>query len=156
MKFVIANASKIFRSLLLILLTAITVPLFSQNVLVEYSEGFVEQKTRSGWQEVYIGDELPIESTIRVSENGFAEFSLGDLKISVKEDGVYELRDLVGSSKQVDSWGLGNLVSTKIKTALTSPGSGQTAVMGVRGAAAESGAEIEWIEAGGSAELLQE
>jgi len=28
--------------------------------------------------------------------------------------------------------------------------------MGVRGAAAESGAEIEWIEAGGSAELLQE
>jgi len=156
MKFVIANASKIFRSLLLILLTAITVPLFSQSVLVEYSEGFVEQKTRSGWQEVYIGDELPIESTIRVSENGFAEFSLGDLKISVKEDGVYQLSDLVGSSKQVSSWDLSNLVSTKIKTALTSPGSGQTAVMGVRGAAAESGAEIEWIEAGGSAELLQE
>jgi len=143
-------------NVVLIALTFLVFGAYSEDLVVQYLEGFVEQNTRTGWQEVYIGDDLPIESTIRVSENGFAEFSLGDLKISVKEDGVYQLSDLVGSSKQVSSWDLSNLVSTKIKTALTSPGSGQTAVMGVRGAAAESGAEIEWIEAGGSAELLQE
>jgi len=137
-------------------IVVIVMPVFAENLTVNYVEGFVEQQTRTGWLEVYIGDELSIDSTIRVSENGFAEFSLGDLKITVKEDGVYQLSDLVGSSKKVNSWGLGNLVSTKIKTALTSTGSGQTAVMGVRGAAAEGGAEIEWIEAGGSAELLQE
>ena len=130
--------------------------LFSQVLALDYMEGLVEFRTSSGWQELYFGDELSVDSTIRVSENGYAEFSLGDLKISVNEDGIYLLSDLVGTSKQVSSWGLGNLVSTKIKTALTSSGGGQTAVMGVRGAAAGGETDIEWIEAGGSAELLQE
>ena len=140
----------------LIFLTAVSLIAFSEELVVQYIEGFVERSTNSRWEEVYIGDELPLNTTIRVSENGFAEFSLGDLKISVNEDGIYLLSDLVGTSKQVSSWGLGNLVSTKIKTALTSSGSGQTAVMGVRGAAAGGETDIEWIEAGGSAELLQE
>jgi len=140
----------------LIALTVLSFAAFSEDLVVQYLEGFVERSTNSRWEEVYIGDELPLDSTIRVSENGFAEFSLGDLKISVKEDGIYLLNDLVGSSKQVNSWGLGNLVTTKIKTALTSSSSGQTAVMGVRGAAAGGETDIEWIEAGGSAELLKE
>ena len=140
----------------LIFLTAVSLIAFSEELVVQYIEGFVDRSTNSRWEEVYIGDELPLNTTIRVSENGFAEFSLGDLKISVNEDGIYLLSDLVGTSKQVSSWGLGNLVSTKIKTALTSAGSGQTAVMGVRGAAAGGETDIEWIEAGGSAELLQE
>jgi len=138
------------------ILIVVSFPVSGQTLFIDYLEGFVERSTNSYWEEVYIGDELSVDSTIRVSENGFAEFSLGDLKISVKQDGIYMLSDLVGSSKQVSSWGLGNLVSTKIKTALTSSGSGQTAVMGVRGAAAGGETDIEWIEAGGSAELLQE
>ena len=144
------------RWLIPLFLTLFAISIFSQNVTVEYLEGFVEISRDSNWEEVYIGDELPLDSTIRVSENGFAEFLLGDLKISVKEDGIYLLSDLVGSSKRVSSWGLGDLVSTKIKTALISSGSGQTAVMGVRGAAAGGETDIEWIEAGGSADLLKE
>ena len=141
---------------LVIIYLVLVIPLFAENLTLDYMEGFVEFRTSSGWQELYFGDELSVDSTIRVSENGFAEFSLGDLKISVKEDGIYLLSDLVGYSKQVSSWGLSNLVTTKIKTALMSSSSGQTAVMGVRGAAADSETDIEWIEAGGSAELLQE
>jgi hypothetical protein len=137
--------------------TAAVAAIYPESVIVDYLEGFVERSTNSHWEEVYIGDELSIDSTIRVSENGFAEFSMGDLKISVKEDGIYQLSDLVGASKQVNSWGLGSLVSTKIRSALTSsPASGETAVMGVRGAVAESGAGVEWVEAGGTEELLQE
>jgi len=156
MKSRIANDSNRYWLIALILFTWFALPVFSQNALAKYLEGLVEVSGATGWQEVYIGDELSVDTTIRVSENGFVEFSLGDLKISVKEDGIYLLSDLVGSSKRVSSWGLGNLVSTKIKTALTSTSSGETAVMGVRGAAAGGETGVEWIEASGSAELLKE
>jgi tetratricopeptide (TPR) repeat protein len=78
------------------------------------------------------------------------------LKVSIKQDGTYLLSKLIGGSKQVDAWGVGSLVTGKIRTALSGSKSGETAVMGVRGAAAtRPPAEVEWIEAAESSEYLE-
>ncbi len=130
----------------IITLAILAFPLYAQDLMVEYLEGFVEISTDSGWEALYIGDELSADARIRVSENGFAEFSAGAVKIAVSEDGVYAMRDLIGASKEVSSWGLGSLVSGKLKVAIRGGEGGQTAVMGVRGAKSTEELNLEWME----------
>ena len=138
----------------LILLTLFTLPLFSQDLMVEYLEGYVEISSGYGWEELFIGDEIPADATVRVSENGFAELSAGAVTITISEDGTYLIKDLMGTSKEVASWGIGSLVSHKIKTALASTrGSEQSAVMGVRGSIT-SETQIDWMEEDEADEFL--
>ncbi len=129
-------------------------PLFSQDLMVEYLEGYVEISSGAGWEELFIGDEIPADAIVRVSENGFAELSAADgLTIAISEDGTYLIKDLMGASKEVASWGVGSLISHKIKTALASSQGGQSAVMGVRGSIT-SEAEIDWMEEDEADEFL--
>ena len=141
---------------LLIILLSIPFYLFSQDLMVEYLEGSVEISSGYGWEELFIGDEIPADATVRVSENGFAELSAADgVTIAISEDGTYLIKDLMGASKEVASWGIGSLVSHKIKTALASTrGSEQSAVMGVRGAISTSETQIDWMEEDEADEFL--
>jgi len=133
-------------TILLILIAAF--PLISEDLLVEYVEGTLEVKEGSNWYELYIGDMVPENSVIRLSDNGFAELSTRNVTVTLSDDGTYNTQSLLRSGQKVASWDIGGVVNSKLSKLLGPGQQGETAVMGVRGAAADQG-ELTWVEEGG-------
>jgi tetratricopeptide (TPR) repeat protein len=131
--------------ILLILISVI--PLVAEDLLVEYVEGTLEVKEGSDWYQLYIGDMLSENSVIRLSDNGFVELSTGNVTVTLSDDGTYNTQSLLSSGQKVASWGIGNVVNSKLSKLLGPAEQGETAVMGVRGAAADQG-ELTWVEEG--------
>lgn len=131
---------------LLILIAAI--PLFAEDLLIEYVEGTLEIKERAIWAELYIGDMIPENSLIRLSGNGFAELSTRAFTITLSDDGTYNTQSLLRSGQKIASWDIGSVVNSKLSKLITPGEQGQTAVMGVRGAAADED-QLTWVEEGG-------
>jgi len=145
-------------TVLLILFAVI--PSLAEDLLLEYVEGFLELKEGSSWVELYIGDTIPENSLIRLSDDGFAELSTRTITVTLSEAGTYETGALLRSGQKIAAWDIGSVVNSKLSK-LVGPGQqGETAVMGVRGAAADEG-ELTWVEEGGEfmergKQLLQE
>jgi hypothetical protein len=123
-------------------------------------EGILELKEGSGWVELYIGDTITEDSLIRLSDNGFAELSTRTVTVTLSQAGTYETRSLLRSGKKVASWNIGGVVNSKLSKLVSPAQQGETAVMGVRGAAQDQ-SELTWVEEGGEfmergKQLLQE
>ncbi len=131
---------------LLILIAAI--PLLAEDLLVEYVEGTLEIKEGATWSELYIGDLIPENSLIRLSGNGFAELSTPAVTVTLSDDGTYNTQNLLRSGQKIASWDIGSVVNSKLSKLITPGEQGQTAVMGVRGAAADKD-QLTWVEEGG-------
>ena len=131
--------------ILVILITAI--PLVAEDLLVEYVEGTLEVKEGSNWYELYIGDTVPENSVIRLSDSGFAELSTQNVTVTLSDDGTYNTQSLFRSGQKIASWNIGGVVNSKLSKLLGPGQQGETAVMGVRGAAADQG-ELTWVEEG--------
>jgi tetratricopeptide (TPR) repeat protein len=126
--------------------------LWGQELILEYTDGFLELQAGSDWQELMIGDSVPADSVVRLAD-GIAEFSSGGQRIILNRDGIFLLRDLMTATDEVASWGIGRMVGSRIG-ALTGEKQERTeAVMGVRGAA-QDGEEIEWMDSEGEGDVL--
>ena len=137
--------------ILLILITAI--PLVAEELLVEYVEGTLEIKEGSRWAELYIGDMVPENSVIRLSDNGFTELSTRTVTVTLSHDGIYDTRSLLRTGQKVASWDIGGVVNSKLSKLVSPAQQGETAVMGVRGAKADED-QLTWVEEG--EELMEE
>ena len=131
--------------ILLLLITAI--PLVAEDLLVEYVEGTLELKEGSSWYELYIGDTVPENSVIRLSDNGFAELSTRNVTVTLSDDGTYNTQSLLRSGQKIASWDIGDVVNSKLSKLLGPGQHGETAAMGVRGAEADQ-SELTWVEEG--------
>ena len=131
---------------LLILIAAI--PLLAEDLLIEYVEGTLEIKEGATWAELYIGDMIPESSLIRLSGNGFAELSTRAVTVILSDDGNYNTQSLLRAGQKIASWNIGSVVNSKLSKLITPGEQGQTAVMGVRGAAADED-QLTWVEEGG-------
>lgn len=134
--------------------SVLALPLWAQNLRVEYTEGLVELRTASGWKELGPGDMLQPSARIRLDRDSFAELSQGGTKITINRPGAYLISDLLAASKKVAAWQLSSVVGSKIKGAVAGGPKGDTAVMGVRGAKQGEPDKIEWIEAGETEEAV--
>ena len=132
---------------IVLLMLIATIPLVAEDLLVEYVEGTLELKEGSSWVELYIGDIVPENGVIRLSDNGFAELSTRNVTVTLSDDGTYETRSLLRSGQKIASWDIGGVVNSKLSKLLGPGQQGETAVMGVRGAAADQG-ELTWVEEG--------
>jgi tetratricopeptide (TPR) repeat protein len=91
---------------------------------------------------------IPENSLIRLSGNGFAELSTRAFTITLSDDGTYNTQSLLRSGQKIASWDIGSVVNSKLSKLITPGEQGQTAVMGVRGAAADED-QVTWVEEGG-------
>jgi tetratricopeptide (TPR) repeat protein len=139
-------------TLCLFLILCAGAALWGQDMILEYTDGFLELQAGSGWQELMIGDSVPADSVVRLAD-GIAEFSAGSQRIILNQEGVFQLRDLLRASDEVAGWGIGRMVGSRIG-ALTGEKQERTeAVMGVRGAVQDSD-EIEWMDSEGEGDPL--
>ena len=141
--------STLYVFLLLILAAA---PLAADELLVEYMDGVLEIQSGGRWDELDIGDSIPENAKIRLSDEGFVELSSGSVKVTLNKGGTYSAFDLLNSGRQVSAFNIGNLVNSKLKK-LISPEEKEATAMGVRAAAVEE-EEMTWVEEG--AEYLEQ
>ena len=134
--------------LLACLILFASLPLLAKDLLVEYVEGILELKEGANWAELNIGDMIPENSLIRLSGNGFAELSTQAFTVTLSDDGTYNTQSLLRSGQKIASWDIGSVVNSKLSKLITPGEQGQTAVMGVRGAAADED-QLTWVEEGG-------
>ena len=117
-------------TILLILIAAI--PLAAEDLLVEYVEGTLEIQEGSDWLELYIGDMVPEDSTIRLSDDGFVELSTRTVTLTLSDDGTYDTRSLLQSGRKIASWSVGSVVSSRLDRLINPPQKGEVAGAGSR------------------------
>ncbi len=128
---------------LVILLVMIFIPVFGQDITVTYVDGDMTVQENNSWYDVFSGDVLEGNSTVKVGPGSVAEFEIAGSKIILNKPGTYKMAELVSASRKAASFG--NPVN--LKKFITGPDRGvtKTAVMGVRGAQADSGSSVEWL-----------
>jgi tetratricopeptide (TPR) repeat protein len=122
----------------------LAVAAFAQSYSVSYSDGTVEMKTANGWAPLAIGDAVPADASVRVSQSGSLELARGKSRITILKDGTYDIASLTLASEKSGSEGVGANISQKLQS-LTSEKPKSTTAGGVR--AAEQGQEsVTWAE----------
>ena len=93
-----------FTAGMLILILA-SFPLAASGPGVDYLEGELEYlQGRDTWIEAGIGDTLPEGSTVRLSDRGYAELSVGPKTVTLTSDGVYELSELFSGNPEKENF----------------------------------------------------
>jgi TolA-binding protein len=133
------------RTILVVLFAgALAVGAFAQAFTVSYLDGTVELQSASGWTAVAIGDKVPADATVRVSQAGSLELLRAKTKITLLKDGVYSMASLSAAAGRSGSAGVGGTISQKLQTLVTEKPKA-SAAGGVRGA--EQGtATVTWVD----------
>jgi tetratricopeptide (TPR) repeat protein len=67
----------------------------AQEFLIEYSEEFLEVRTRNEWVPVYPGDRIDRDTILRLDSGAYAELTDGTTTPRIGEAGTYRVADLV-------------------------------------------------------------
>ena len=117
---------------------------FAQAFTVSYLDGTVELQSAKGWTAVAIGDRVPADATVRISQTGSLELLRAKTKITLLKDGVYSMASLAAAAGKGTSAGVGSTISQKLQTLVTEKPKA-SAAGGVRGA--EQGtATVTWVD----------
>ncbi|MGO9308855.1 MAG: tetratricopeptide repeat protein [Spirochaetia bacterium] len=123
---------------------ALVVSASAQAFTVSYLDGTVELRSAKGWTSISIGDKVPANSTIRISESGSVELLRAGAKITLLKDGTYSVASLSAAAGNGASSGVGSTVARKLQTLVTEKPQASTAG-GVRGA--EQGTNsVTWVD----------
>jgi len=135
-----------FRNLTLTILLLIF-GIFEMNagdLYVDYLDGYLEIQDGSSWNPIDIGDILLDTDIIRLSERGYAELLFQDVKITLDNDGVYEVQLLLNQIEKAGKWGIKSSSFAKLFRD-DELDSRQSAVMGVRGDPQDE-EDITWVD----------
>jgi hypothetical protein len=142
--------SKHIRSLLIAVLLFAPWALWAQTLTLDDFDGVVEVKAGTAWKAVELGDKVPYDSTIRVSNHGLAEFRDGATRIHLSKDGAYQLSALVARAKDSPAPTALTQAAGKVGMMLGDKGQARSAVpvanMGARGAEVDPSAGLTWSE----------
>jgi tetratricopeptide (TPR) repeat protein len=135
-----------FRYLTLIIMIFI-IGIFSVNardLYVDYLDGYLEIQEGSHWNPIDIGDVVSENDIIRLSDTSYAELLFQDIKITLDNDGVYEVLLLLNQIEKVDKWGIKGSSFAKLfrEDKIESK---QSTVMGVRGDPQDE-EDITWVD----------
>ena len=101
----------------MVLLLALLIPtaVFCLDYSVDYVYGAVEVQEDNRWHPVEIGTVVSADSSLRLGPGSVAELSSGSIRITLSEAGTYLVSELAKGSRQVSSWGIGQMVRGKIR-----------------------------------------
>jgi len=134
--------------MVLLLLISIPTAVFCLDFTVDYVYGTVEVQTDSRWQPAEIGTAVSGDSSLRVGPGAVAELSSGSIRITIGEAGTYFVSELTSSSRQVSSWGIVQMVRSKIRNLFRGLPQNESSAMGIRAGTAEGTEDIgfDWMD----------
>ena len=116
----------------------------AQAFAVSYLDGTAEVGTARSWKTIAIGDTVPADGSVRVSQNGSLELTRGTLRITILRDGVYDVAVLARSAGKDGSMNLGSTLTQKLASLTTERSRGSQAA-GVRGEM-QAEAPVTWMD----------
>ncbi len=122
----------------------ITAGISAQAFTVSYLDGTVELQTAKGWTAVSIGDKIPADATVRISDTGSLELTRARTKITLLKDGTFSVASAAAGASAGGSTSVGSSIAQKLQTLVTEKPKSSTAG-GVRGAAQGTG-EVTWVD----------
>ncbi|HTZ51224.1 MAG TPA: hypothetical protein VMF68_06180 [Spirochaetia bacterium] len=133
------------RTLLLVAVFAavVVVGVSAQAFTVSYLDGTVEMQSAKGWSAVSIGDRIPADATVRISDTGSLELVRTGAKITILKDGVFALAGLAAGAASGAS-GVAGSIAQKLQTLVTEKPK-SSAAGGVRGAEQGTG-NVTWVD----------
>jgi len=139
----------------LAILMCVAVGLHAQEFTVDYVDGYLEIQD-GGWYELYIGDPLSGDDTVRLGDNSYAELSDGSVTIKLTRPGVYRIEDLSASSRRTSGSGVGNLILNRVGRLTGQDEEEQTVAGGVRASEAVNQNQPTWAGGESVDELITE
>jgi tetratricopeptide (TPR) repeat protein len=127
-----------------VLVLAAAVGVSAQAFTVNYLDGTVELQNAKGWTAISIGDQVPADASIRISQAGSIELRRGAAKITLLKDGVYALATLAKAGAGTGSTGVAGAITQKLQSLVTEKPKASTAG-GVRGAEQGAGS-VTWVD----------
>ncbi len=125
------------------LMAAAAVFSFAGDLYVSYADGDITVKEDGQWYDLFAGDELDQSSVVKLGEDTVAEIQADGRTIILDQPGVYKIAGLIEKiSKEDNSWGNSSVIKKFITG--TNKAASKTAVMGVRGAEADTN-DVEWL-----------
>ncbi len=128
------------------LLAAVAALTFAQALTVDYLDGSVELKTPKGWKALSIGDQVPVDASVRISQGGSLELSRGQRQITLVKDGVYRLAELSRAALKTGATGLGAAFGQKLRALTSEKESTGSTVGAVRGASQGEAEGLLWVD----------
>jgi tetratricopeptide (TPR) repeat protein len=125
------------------LVFAVAVGVSAQAFTVNYVDGTVELQGAKGWTAISIGDQIPADSSIRISQQGSIELKRGATKLALLKDGTYALATLAKAGG-TGSTGVAGAITQKLQSLVTEKPKASTAG-GVRGAEQGAGS-VTWVD----------
>jgi tetratricopeptide (TPR) repeat protein len=113
---------------------------------VSYFDGVVELRTaKGGWKALAIGDQVPPDGSVRISQSGSLELQRAKTRIAILKDGTYDMASLVKATDKAGIGGVGTAIAQKLQS-LTTEKPKSSAAGGVRGAE-QGSASVMWVDA---------
>jgi len=143
--------NSIFLALAIVLSTAA----FADDPMVAYADGLVEYLDNGQWYEIFIGDQIPASSQLRLASDAFIELSAGATTVQISKPGLYSIEDLLQSSQIAQaaparSGRISRLVSNR------APDSAGSVVGGVRASEAVDRDQTLWAGGADAMELIRD
>ena len=117
----------------------------AQDLSVSYAEGDAQVQKGSSLVALSIGDRLSLQATIRLSDNAYVELKRANSKIVLSQKGTYVLRDLLASSRTLDSAGAEKAILATLYSLLIGPAGNQSTAAGMRGANEAKSEDSGWV-----------
>jgi tetratricopeptide (TPR) repeat protein len=117
---------------------------FAQAFSVSYLDGVAELQALKTWKALSIGDQVPPDARVRVSQSGSLELLRGKLRITILKDGVYDMASLAKATDKSGAGAIGTTIAQKLQS-LTTEKTKASAVGGARGAEQGSG-PVMWVD----------
>jgi tetratricopeptide (TPR) repeat protein len=141
---------------ILVLAAVTATPLYAQAILVEYVEGIVEVDAGGDWVELFIGDTVSRDETVRIGGGGLIELRDADRTVLLSRPGTYEISSVVtGGGRTVQS-GLGSLMTGRIRSLVSDDEPRDAVVAGVRASEAVERSAVTWAGGESVYELVEE
>ncbi len=122
----------------------LTAGISAQAFSVSYLDGVAELQAAKAWMTLSIGDKVPADGSVRISQSGSLELFRGKLKITILKDGVYDVAALAKAAGKSGAGGIGSAISQKLAS-LTTEKSRAAQAAGVRGEL-QGQAPVTWVD----------
>lgn len=129
----------------------------AQDVLVEYVEGTVELRGSMGWTELYIGDMVPADATVRLRDGGLLELRSEGSTYLISRTGTYGLSSIIDTGERNTEAGIGAVARRGLRRLVMEQDQRTTtSVAGVRADEAVDRSEVTWAGGESVSELIEE
>lgn len=133
-----------------------TVPVTAMDFIVRYSEGTVEVQRQGGWAPLLMGDLVPDDAVMRLSQGSYAELGDGRTVLRLAQPGVFRMTDLLGGRRAAATPAVSSMIQGRLERLSERPRALTPVVGGVRATEAPRQGGVEWVGGESVAELLAE